>query len=244
MTNTTKPIRIAAPAFITLMNWFAGVMAIIFAMNGMLVEAALFIIAASVFDFFDGMIARLLNAQSELGVQLDSLADAVSFGLAPGFIIYQQLAENPEIAPVFTYVAFIPAAAAVLRLAIFNTKNHNEQDFFGLASPAFALFIAGITLSIEISSHHQFTDFFQSGTFWITCAVISSVLMLLPLRMFSLKFKHLKWKQNEYRYIFLLISLAIFPFLQIITLPLIIVLYILMSVLYHFNYKHIKTFKI
>ncbi|MDA3909823.1 MAG: CDP-alcohol phosphatidyltransferase family protein [Bacteroidales bacterium] len=242
MTNKTKPIRIAAPAFITLMNWFAGVMAIIFAMNGMLVEAALFIIAASVFDFFDGMVARLLNAQSELGVQLDSLADAVSFGLAPGFIIYRQLSENPEIAPVLTYIAFIPAAAAVLRLAIFNTKNHNEQDFFGLASPAFALFIAGITLSIELSSHQQLTDFFQSGTFWITCAVICSVLMLLPLRMFSLKFKHLKWKQNEYRYIFLLISFAIFPFLQIITLPLVIVLYILISVLYHINYKNIKTF--
>ena len=234
-------MRVAAPAFVTLLNWLSGVFAILFATKGMLMEASLFIIAGAVFDFFDGLVARLLNAQSELGVQLDSLADSVTFGLAPGFIIYQSLSSMSIASNYLPLLGFIPSAAAVIRLAIFNTKGHKENDFFGLASPAFAIFIAGIVLSIETSTHHQLSAFLNTEVFFVSSAIILAIFMLLPLRMFSLKFKHLKWKENEYRYIFLIISLGIFPFLQIITLPLVIVLYALLSVTYHIKNKNIKS---
>lgn len=215
------------------MNWFSGVASIILASNNHFMEAALCIIIAAIFDFFDGFVARLINAQSEIGVQLDSLADSVSFGLAPGFIIFQYLNEILVSNHYLALLGFIPSAAAVTRLAIFNVKQAGENDFSGLASPAYALFIVGLVLSSELYEYNFVCLLTDSFAFWLIVSISLAVLMLLPLRMFSLKFKHLRWKSNQFRYIFIVISLSMFPFLKIITLPLVIILYIIMSIVYH-----------
>jgi CDP-diacylglycerol---serine O-phosphatidyltransferase len=240
MSRDQNLIRMFIPSFITFMNWFAGVVAILFSVQDMLIEAALMIIIAAIFDFFDGMAARLLNAQSDVGIQLDSLADSVSFGLAPGFIIYHYLNNAIPNQPVISLLAFIPSAAAVLRLAIFNVKQAGFSDFKGLPSPAFGLLIVGICFSLELSNHAVLLQLESSVLFWLSVSLLSAVLMLSPLKMFSFKFKSLKWKGNEYSIVFLIISLIIIPFFQIIALPLVIVLYILISVIYHINNKNIN----
>lgn len=240
MEKRSTSARIAIPSFITLLNWFAGTASILCATQGYMTEAALLIVVAALFDFFDGMIARLLNAQSEIGVQLDSLADSVSFGIAPGFIIYHYLDIALVDKPALALLAFIPSAAAVVRLAIFNAKQSKSYDFTGLASPAFAIFVVGIVLSFILIPNCVIWRMEDNPFFWIAISVVFAVLMLSPLKMFSLKFKHLRWKENELRYIFLIISFLMFPFLRIIALPLVIVLYILMSVVYHIKNKNNK----
>lgn len=238
MTTQQSNKRIVIPSGITLLNWFSGVLSIICVTKGYIEVAALLIVAAAIFDFFDGMVARLINAQSEIGVQLDSLADSVSFGLAPGFLIYHHLL---QIFPTNEYLAllgFIPSAAAVARLAVFNVMQSKERDFTGLASPAFALFIIGWSLVFYMETDSLIFQLKNNAIFWITTSVVMAYLMLSPLKMFSFKFKHLKWKENEIRYIFLIISFLMFLFLQIIALPLVIVVYILLSVVYHIKNKN------
>ncbi len=240
MEKETRTSKIFIPSTITLLNWFAGTASIVCTAKGYMVEAALFILVATVFDFFDGMVARLLNAQSDIGVQLDSFADSVSFGLAPGFIIYHYLSLAFVHNQAWSLLGFIPSATVVIRLAVFNVKQSNDLNFTGLASPVFAIFIVGLSLCFNLNPTNVLPEMEQSPVFWLAVSLIFSFLMLSPLKMFSLKFKHLKWKDNELRFMFLIISLLMFPFLRIIALPLVVILYILLSVVYHFRNKNIK----
>ena len=213
------------PNFITSLNLVSGFIAIIFAANGNLVTASWLILAAMIFDFFDGFSARLLKAYSPVGKELDSLADVVSFGVAPGLIIYHLLLNSVTLnAPVdinsdFLKIILLMLISAVMpvcgaiRLAIFNLDSTQSTSFKGLPIPANALAV----ISVVIAGHYSqspFIESFTSSSFLIILVtIILSLLMVSRIPLFSLKVKNLKLKGNEGRYILIaliLINVAVF----------------------------------
>lgn len=219
------------PNIITLCNLVCGSMATMYAfVDNNLTLAFWLIIMAAVFDFFDGFAARLLNSYSELGKQLDSLADMISFGLAPAsimYIMYCGSMGNPQFAP----LVFVLTAFSALRLAKFNIDDSQQTEFEGLPTPAAALFVA--------SGGYLFAN----GTFTINPYYVLgmgfclSVLLISKTRMFALKFKNFSLKDNALRYSFLTLSLVALILLQISAIPFIIMVYILISVINSFIHK-------
>jgi CDP-diacylglycerol--serine O-phosphatidyltransferase len=229
------------PNFITLMNLTMGVIAIYLSIEGAeteLVYAAFFVFGAAVFDFFDGFTARLLNAKSDIGLQLDSLSDMVSFGVAPGFILYKMILlshGNPAGAiEGHNYTAFfailIPWGAA-LRLAKFNIDETQQSGFKGLPTPAMAFFIASLPVIRQnlYNERGMMYMFFTNAYFLLIVAVAGFFLMTSSFPMFALKFKSYKWKDNEVKYIFLIISIVLILMYQVLSIPFIIITYIFLS---------------
>jgi len=231
------------PNFITSLNLAAGFIAIIFASNGELVTASWLILAAMIFDFLDGFSARLLNAYSEVGKELDSLADVVSFGVAPGIIIYQLLNESlslfsPMIVSLngsgFSLVLLIPSVmpvCAALRLAKFNTDPSQAKSFRGLPTPANALAVISFVIAGHYSDVSVISDFTGSPILLIVFTIILSFLMVSRIPLLSLKLSNIKLKGNEGLYILaglILVSVAIFG---ISAVTLLIPLYIIASLL-------------
>lgn len=223
------------PNSITLLNLIAGCIAIIMVFSGNAWLAGWLIILAAVLDFIDGFLARMLNAKSELGNMLDSLADVVSFGVAPGLISYRMILYSEQIYsgnyPEFiAYVALIMPAAAALRLAKFSIDDTQKESFRGLPSPANGLFIA--TLPILLRNHFdiQFISLLLSNTVpLVIIVIIFSLLMVAPFRMLSLKFKNYSLKDNFNRYLILLISLLLLVIASASAIPIIIIIYIIIS---------------
>ncbi len=211
------------PNFITAANLVSGCIGIYFALQSNFIYAAYFIALAAVFDFFDGMVARLLKVHSEIGKQLDSLADMVTFGVLPAFIIFQYLQDNN--AGWLSFLAFFIAVCSAFRLAKFNIDTRQGDQFLGLPTPANALLIGSLIFLKE----YEFFDFiFTTGSLLII-SLIFSILLVIELPMIALKFKNLKWSDNVFRYltiIFSVIFLAIFKFSAI---PFVIISYILLS---------------
>ncbi len=201
---------------------------------GLLKPAALFIILAAVFDFFDGFAARMLKVQSPMGVDLDSLADVFSFGGAPAMIIYVWLEQCMQnLSPIYAgnhwvqllpCLAFLIPAFSAFRLAKFNHDDRQHTDFYGLPTPANALFMGFLPLSADRLP-------FVSN-FWIVLALmlIFCVLLVSDLPMFSLKFKNFTWKDNKVRYLFLILAVVLFAIFRLGSFPIIILSYILISV--------------
>jgi CDP-diacylglycerol--serine O-phosphatidyltransferase len=229
------------PNFITSLNLVSGFIAVVFAANGNLITASWFILAAMIFDFLDGFSARLLNAYSPVGKELDSLADVVSFGVAPGLIIYHLLiTSSSSNSPLnlnsdtigtvlFMLIASIMPVCGAIRLAIFNLDSTQSTSFKGLPIPANALAV----ISVVIAGHYSGSSFLSSLTgtpvLLILFVIILSLLMVSRIPLFSLKITNFKLKGNEGRYILvalILINVAIFG---IMALPLIIPLYIISS---------------
>ncbi len=234
------------PNFITTLNLFSGLISITLIMQGDYAIAALFIFLAAVFDFLDGNAARWLKAHSELGKQLDSLADLVSFGVAPGLMIFKMVSvncagscnilEQMHIAPYFALL--IPICSA-LRLAKFNIDLRQEVNFIGMPTPANALFFASIPLVLYVQPqlfalvHLDFLISFFSNTRVLTIlSVFFSYLLISDFKIFSMKFKDMKWKGNQLRYVFLIVSVILFLVFFLDAIPLIIVLYILLSIFF------------
>jgi CDP-diacylglycerol---serine O-phosphatidyltransferase len=230
------------PNFITSLNLVSGFIAIIFIVNGNLVMASWFIIAAMIFDFCDGFSARLLKAYSPIGKELDSLADLVSFGVAPGLMIYQLLSKSlsfafitPDSHVILTIIiVLIPAIMPVcgaIRLAIFNLDSTQSTTFKGLPIPANALAVISVVLAEHYSHAHLFTSLISSSVFLTIFTIILSLLMVSRIPLLSLKFKNLKLKGNEGRYI--LVSLVIIGYLifGVASIPFIIPAYIATSLL-------------
>jgi len=195
--------------------------------------AFIFIITASVFDFFDGFAARLLKAYSDIGKELDSLADMVSFGVAPGMIIFVFLQHtilinySPDSLLVYiAYIAFLIPAFSALRLAKFNVDDRQSSSFIGLPTPADALFWGA--LIYQLSQLEKIAPLYLL-IFVIICVLMFSCLMISEIPMFSLKFKNYGWKGNGARYILLLIAIFSLAFLGISGISITIVIYILMS---------------
>jgi CDP-diacylglycerol--serine O-phosphatidyltransferase len=234
-------IRKHIPNFITLLNLFSGSIAIVFAFKGNLMLASWFIGFAAIFDFLDGMAARLLNARSAIGLQLDSLADLISFGLAPGVIVYQLM--YTTVSPPFLYfnginvfalLAFIIPVFSALRLAKFNIDESQTSSFRGLPTPANALFFASLPLVIFQAEQNADTWItFLSNNYWVLAGttILFSLLMVSNVHLFSLKLKNFKIKENLSRYTLLLLGLVLLFFLKYYALPLIVVSYTLISLI-------------
>lgn len=230
--DNVKNIRLfTLPNALTLVNLVAGAVAIIFAVKYHAYETSLWlIIAAAVFDFFDGMVARLLHQQSPLGVQLDSLADDISFGLAPAVVMYDIYANTTsyyDLSQSFMqplgYLVFIIAAFSALRLAKFNIDASQSDEFEGLPTPANALLL----LSLAVLYLNGDVSLYQEHVLLISVAM--SLLLVSPIRMLALKFKSFKIKGNELRYGFILASLLLIIFFTTYSVVSIIVLYIVLS---------------
>lgn len=239
------------PNAITLLNLLSGAVAVVFASHGYLALAGGFIGLAAVFDFFDGLVARLLKVHSSIGAQLDSLADMVSFGLTPSYLIFQHLwllhdtgGSRPALEDLAGIqlagmaLSFLVAVFAAVRLARFNIDVRQKEAFIGVPTPAIALFFASAISLYYLEPQLQQMQVLAKPWIWQASVVVCSILMVLPLRMFSLKFKDLSWRHNQIRFVFVGFSLFLLVLLQAVALPIIIIWYILLSIVYHiFEHK-------
>ncbi len=199
-------IRKHIPNSITSLNLLSGCLSIICALNGDFKTAFLLMIAASIFDFCDGFAARLLKAYSPMGKELDSIADIVSFGVAPSMMLFSYM---QSITP--SYLAFTPLLIAVfsgLRLAKFNIDERQTENFIGLATPACALLCGSLLYSL--STYSDVAEWLSDYVFIIPILSIAlSLLLVSEVPMFSLKVKSLSWKSSSHIYIFLALSVVI-----------------------------------
>ena len=221
------------PNMVTCCNLFSGCIAAVMAFQSNYEAAILFIILGAVFDFFDGMLARLLNVSGPLGKELDSLADDITFGFSPSAIVFSLFKEvqYPEfmsgITEYFPYTAFIIAAFSALRLGKFNIDPRQSSSFIGLPTPANALFWG----SLVVGAHSFLISDSFNAIYLFILVILMSYLLVAELPMFSLKFKNLSWKDNKVSYIFLLICIPLLVVFRISGFAAIILWYILWSLL-------------
>ncbi len=240
------------PNTFTLGNLFCGCLAIPFALYGEFVTASIFILIASVLDFFDGMLARVFKVSGKLGKQLDSLADAVSFGVVPGIFMMKMIEwsfareKGIDITSVhsidfhFGYLpilGFLITLFSVLRLAKFNIDDRQTDEFIGLPTPGNTILVISLPLILLYTDEELFTKILLNIWFLIILTIGSSILLICELPLFSLKFKNLKWKENKYQISFLILALILILLLQFIAIPFVIVLYILLSAIRNINAK-------
>ncbi len=217
------------PNIITCLNLFSGCMACVMASEKNYLGAFIFIVIAAVLDFLDGFAARLLKAYSALGKELDSLADVVSFGLAPGLVVYSFLhtiVDNINWGSSIPLIAFFIPIFSAIRLAKFNIDNRQSSSFLGLPVPANALFWSSLILSI-----HAYAAGYEISALLIISLLVLlfCFLMISEIPMFSLKFKSYGWKGNELQYAFLITSLFLIVAFKTFGIWSCICLYILMS---------------
>lgn len=244
-------IKKLIPHLFTAGNLVGGILAIILTLNGRIDLAPYCIFGSAFLDFLDGFVARLLGVQGELGKQLDSLADMVTFGVAPGIIVFEMLKYSSWIDYDSLTIGFkiLPLAGliipvfAMFRLAKFNLDTNQSDSFIGLPTPAMTIFIAALPLMISDGINSQGL-YFELATkilvqpfFLLSIAILLSILMVAPLPLFALKFKSFGWKGNEVRYSFLTISAVLLATLFWWALPAIIILYLLLSVVIQLTKK-------
>lgn len=269
-------------------NLVGGILAIIFTLTGRIDLAPWCIFASAIFDFLDGFAARMLRVSNDIGKQLDSLADMVTFGVAPGLIVYELIRNH--FAQIVTYVDYLPSSwtmnyhfpinttgiceqfwifpreaenicnswefmilpyvgflipvFALFRLAKFNLDTRQSDSFIGLPTPAMTLFFAVIPLLAASIFEGIMTNEIHAESIWVQLimiflnpwflagsALLMSILMVVELPLFALKFKHFKWKENEIRYIFLTLSLLLLATLFFWAVPIIIILYVILSLI-------------
>mgnify|MGYP002854668025 CR=1 FL=1 len=215
------------PNTITCCNLISGCIATYWAFCGVWDTALLFIIIGAVFDFFDGMSARLLGVSSPIGKELDSLADDITFGFAPSAIIFDFLKNGIEYLPwhYLCYAAFIMAAFSALRLAKFNLDERQSMGFIGLPTPANALFWGALLVGVG--------DWLAASPYLyyaVFCGIlISSLLLVSEIPMFALKFKHWGFKENKLKYCFLISCIPLLC-LGVVGIAIIIAWYVILSV--------------
>jgi CDP-diacylglycerol--serine O-phosphatidyltransferase len=235
------------PNIITSLNLLCGCVAIMFAVSGDLVSASFFAFAGIFLDFFDGLAARVLNAQSQVGLQLDSLADVVTSGVLPGIVMVQLLSEaltgtsldisaifsdtsnNTSIESYLPFIGLLIAVASGYRLAKFNVDTRQTTSFIGLPVPANTLLILSLPLIISFQASQQITELILTPWFLIIITLVSCVLLNAEIPLFGLKFKTWNFKDNAVRYLFLISSILLLVVLKFIAIPIIIFLYILVS---------------
>lgn len=235
------------PNLITSLNILCGCVAILFAVSGNLIVASVFVFLGIFFDFFDGLAARLLNAQSEVGLQLDSLADVITSGVAPGIIMFQLMnlafvGEMQSLTDVFSgqgwnvgvknylpLLGLLIVVASAYRLAKFNVDTRQTSGFIGLPTPANTLLILSLPLIME----YQFSELAESIILneWVLIGItlVSCILLNAEIPLFALKFKTWDFKSNAVRYVFLALCVVLLITLKFLAIPLIILLYIVLS---------------
>ena len=229
------------PNTITLLNLLSGIIAIFYAVFGELEIAGLFVVIGIGFDFFDGFAARILNVQGELGKQLDSLADMITSGVVPGIILFQLIlrtSTNSAIENVFKLgsIEFLPfiglliPLASAYRLAKFNIDPDQSDSFVGLPTPANTLLIISLPWIYTYSDWMIVKQFLENTYVLIVTTLLCAYLLNAEIPLFALKFKNFSWKDNNFKFLFLGVSFVLILVLQVIAIPLIILLYVLISV--------------
>lgn len=231
------------PNFITLLNVFSGCIAAVFAVLNQLEFAAVFVFLGIFFDFFDGLAARLLDVRSELGVQLDSLADMITSGLVPGVVMYQLLnmsqrgGWNIDLFGAHTEVTILPlfgfiiTLASAYRLAKFNIDENQVSSFIGLPTPGNALLILSLPLILLYQNNDILNSIILNQWFLIGLTLLSAFLLNSKIELFSFKFKSYSFKDNGVKYLFLIGSLVLLLTVKYLAVPLIIALYIFASII-------------
>ena len=235
------------PNLITLLNILFGSVAVVFAVLNRLEWAALFFALGVVCDFLDGLVARKLGVQSELGIQLDSLADMITSGLVPGLVMCQLLAMSVNAGwntesffaealdreswwgAWFPFTGLLITMASGLRLARFNVDENQVSSFTGLPTPANALFILSLPLILFYNGSEFTNGIIMNPWVLLGITLLSSYLLNSPLQLFALKFDNYSFRDNGLKYLFLLISLVLLLTLQFLAVPLIVILYLLTS---------------
>lgn len=216
------------PNIMTLGNLFFGCFGILQVFEGNTEMAAYCILIAGLLDFLDGFVARALNSTSPIGKELDSLADVVSFGVLPSFILYFYL-KNNTISDLLAYSAFIMALFSALRLAKFNIDTRQSDSFIGVPTPANALVVASFPLIDAFQPHYG--HLLQNPYFILAYIILMSYLLISELPLFALKFKDFSWQANRIKYLFLFVSALFILVFRYAAIPLVIVWYIVLSVL-------------
>jgi CDP-diacylglycerol--serine O-phosphatidyltransferase len=236
------------PNIVTLLNLFCGSIAVIFAVHNNFVAAAMFVFLGIFFDFFDGLLARKLNVQSELGVQLDSLSDMVTSGLVPGIVMFKLISisvDAPDSMHIddwstttdFYGLRLVPLAliglcitlASAYRLAKFNIDEDQQNYFKGLPTPANTLLIISLPLIMEFQKNAMFNELILNQGVLIGLTFLSCYLLNSNIKLFALKFKNFSFIDNKFRYALIVLSILLMVLFQFIAIPLIIILYILLS---------------
>lgn len=225
------------PNLLTCCNLLCGCFGIVFVLEGREIPAAYFVWLAGLFDFFDGFVARMLKVTSPIGKELDSLADVVSFGLLPSVVMYRMISDSSD-SSLLPYVAFAIAIGSALRLAIFNVDETQSDSFRGLNTPANTIFITSLPLVSP-----QVGRWLYDPAVLVTITVVFSLLLVSPIRFFAFKFKNFGWKDNKIRFTFLILSVLLLIILKFLAIPLIIILYILLSLLDRMLLKEAITVK-
>jgi CDP-diacylglycerol--serine O-phosphatidyltransferase len=248
------------PNGITILNLLCGCIATVFAFNDDLITAGIFVAAGIFFDFFDGLFARLLKVSSPLGGELDSMADLVTSGVVPGIAMYQlmsdalgvNLLEDPyayKIAvedyvishPFVALLGFLITAASALRLARFNLDTRQTDSFIGVPTPANAIFIISLGIIAQTTEIDWIYSILDNPYLLILITLLSCFLLNAELPLFALKFQSFGFKGNEIRWIFLVLSLVLIFTLQLYSVPCIIVLYVLISLINNATSKPIEA---
>lgn len=241
-----KKLKRHIPNLITTGYLLCGSFAIVNAFEGNLAMSCYLIIIASVLDFFDGFAARMLNVSCGIGKDLDSLSDMISFGLAPGLLLYQFvkiLNQNQPMElltqyPWLMYIAFIIPVFSSFRLAKFNNDTRQSTTFYGLPTPANANFFIfcillylfpDLPMIINVSSIIQ--PIVSNPLIMLGFGVVFSILLVAEIPMFALKFKSLKWSSNKLPFTFVLIWLGLLVFTNIVAMPTIVLIYIVWSII-------------
>ncbi|MFK7113850.1 CDP-alcohol phosphatidyltransferase family protein [Flavobacterium oreochromis] len=236
-------IKSQIPNLITLLNLFSGCIAIVF-ISQLQFEWAFFFVCLGIFlDFFDGFFARLLKVQSPLGVQLDSLADMVTSGVAPGYAMFQLLlkamggTQSIEVnawdnsVMLVPFLGFLISLGACFRLANFNIDTRQTDSFIGVPTPANSLFVMSLPLVIQHTSILLITEILQNPYVLLLITVLSTYVMNAEIPLFSLKIKQFTWSKNTLQVFFIILSIILLLAFKYLGIPLIIIAYILLSVI-------------
>ncbi|AXT21280.1 phosphatidylserine synthase [Flavobacteriaceae bacterium AU392] len=239
------------PNFITLLNLFCGSIAVLFAVNGNMIATALFVFLGIFFDFFDGLLARKLKVQSELGLQLDSLADMITSGLVPGLVMFHLLSltindfslieDSNQWTETMHWIGFkvkllpliglLITLASAYRLAKFNIDENQTDSFIGLPTPANTILILSLPLILEFQNNHTIALIINNQWVLIGLTLLSCYLLNAKIKLIALKFKTWAFKDNISRYMLILLSIILLAIFQFAAIPLIILLYIIISLL-------------
>ena len=235
-------IKTHIPNSITLLNLLAGLFALIHAFNGNYNEAFSLVCLGVFFDFWDGFFARIWKVQSQIGLQLDSLADMVTSGVVPGLVMYKMLADIQEnqsqynlteetyYMGIVPYLGFLITLASCYRLAKFNVDARQTDSFIGLPTPANALLIMSIPMIQFHSEFEWLVDFLSNPFVLVGVTVLSSYLLNAEISLFSLKVKSFSWEKYKMQVVFMIISIILIAILEFIAIPIIILLYVILSV--------------
>lgn len=235
------PIKKYVPNFITLLNLTSGLIALVYAFDTNLQMAFFWVCMGIFFDFWDGFFARIYNAQSAIGLQLDSLADMVTSGVVPGVAMFQLLAniadmqDDYNLSPdnfylgVLPYAGFVITLASCYRLAKFNVDTRQTDSFIGLPTPANALFILSLPMVLKSTESELIFSLLSNPYVLVGISFLSAFMLNAEIPLFSLKVKYFNWETNKIQVIFLVVSMLLLFFFQYLGISLIILFYVLLS---------------